>query len=100
MSGSKVRGPAVRRRLSRLERHGDAWIWQGAPPSAVRTIAVPPAAPGSLPAYQGARPSKAGPERAEPHQVPALDASHPDRLLEADRDRGGGGVAVPLDVVE
>src|SRR5262249_36576464 len=52
------------------------------------------------PAHDRRAPGETGPERGETDERPRPDTPALDRLVERDRDGGGGRVAVALDVVE
>src|SRR2546425_1445397 len=53
----------------------------------------------AFPADQRGSPGKAAAERRQQDEVALADEASRDRLVERDRQRGGGGVAVAVDVV-
>src|ERR1043165_7809811 len=70
------------------ERNG--WAWRES--AARRTIA-------SLRTIQSGSPMQSGAEGGEADEHPGLDAARGELFVEENRQRAGGGVAVPLDVV-
>src|SRR5712692_11623168 len=56
--------------------------------------------PGASPTEEGRPPGKTGPEGHQHEEVAVLDAPVHERLVEADRHRGGRRIAVALDIVE
>lgn len=55
---------------------------------------------GSLPANEVTTPREPGAEREGKHEISLLQSPFSDGLRHANRDRGGGGVAVLLDIIE
>src|SRR5690606_23413305 len=56
-----------------------------------------PARSGNSPANQGGTPRETAAHGLHQHEMAGLNAAVPGRLRQGERDRGGGGVGMPVD---
>jgi hypothetical protein len=107
LHGTSVRRSirAARHQSTRAARHQSASLdpalhgtsaWRQSP---TRPADAAPAFSSRSVAEERRAPGQAGPEGHQADQVAGLDLAERDRLVHADRDRGGRGIAVLLDVI-